>query len=156
MADNFDSPSFNFGIENTMEMGMGNAELLSDLLGSETATSNPEDLEPIVKEVEPVAPTSKKAAPKTVIPKEPEEEVANQDLIAGFLEESEETETETKPIKEEKVNEEEDDDEPTSQFSALSRDLLRLGVFTNDEDAEDVEIKTPEEFLERFKAAPRI
>jgi len=153
MADNFDSPSFNFGIENTMEMGMGNAELLSDLLGPETATSNPEDLEPIIKEVEPVAPASKKVAPKTVIPTEPEEEVANQDLIAGFLEETEEGET--PPPKVEKVNSEEpgeDDDQPTSQFSALSRDLLRLGVFTNEEGDEDVEIKTPEEFLERFKA----
>ena len=153
MADNFESPSFNFGIENTMEMGMGNAELLSDLLGPETATSNPEDLEPIIKEVEPVVPASKKTTPKTIIPTELEEEVANQDLIAGFLEEPEEDKTPSSKV--EKINSEEpeeDDDQPTSQFSALSRDLLRLGVFTNEEGNEDVEIKTPEEFLERFKA----
>lgn len=151
MAENLDSPTFNFGIENTMEMGMGNAELLSDLLGPETATSNPEDLEPIIKEVEPVAPTSKKAVTKTVIPKEPEEEVADQDLIAGFLEETEEGAA--PPPKTEKVAEEpEEDDQPTSPYSAMSQDLLRLGVFTNEEGDEDVEIKTPEEFLERFKA----
>jgi len=39
MAENLDTPqSFgNFGIENTMEMGMGNAELLNDLMSPETA-----------------------------------------------------------------------------------------------------------------------
>jgi len=151
MADNFDTPSFNFGIENTMEMGLGNAELLSDLLGSETATSNPEDLEPIIKEVEPVAAPSKKAPPKTVIPKEPEEETVDQDLISGFLEEPEEGDDIKPPKVEKEIKEpEDDDDQPTSQFSALSRDLLRLGVFTNEEGEEDVEIKSPEEFLERF------
>ena len=33
MAENLDNPSFggNFGIQDTMEMGMGNAELLNDL-----------------------------------------------------------------------------------------------------------------------------
>jgi len=151
MANDLNSPSFNFGIENTMEMGLGNAELLSDLLGPDTATSNPEDLEPIVKEVEPVAPASKKAAPKTIIPTEQEEEI-NQDLIAGFLEEPDENAP--PPPKVEKVEEpgEDNDDAPTSQFNALSRDLLKLGVFTNEEGEEDVDIKTPEEFLERFKA----
>ena len=37
MAENLDSPSFgNFSIENTMEMGLGNQELLSDLFSPET------------------------------------------------------------------------------------------------------------------------
>ncbi len=154
MADNFDTPSFNFGIENTMEMGLGNAELLSDLLGPETATSDPNDLEPIIKEVEePVATPSKKAPVKTIIPKEPEEEVVDQDLLAGFLEgdETDDAPEEITKVKE-TVAEGDEDDQPTSQFSALSRDLLRLGVFTKDDEAEDVEISTPEEFLERFKA----
>jgi hypothetical protein len=33
----------------------------------------------------------------------------------------------------------------------LSRDLFKLGVFSKDEDEEDVSISTPEEFLERFQ-----
>ena len=50
MADNLNSPSFEFSIENTMEMGMGNSELLSDLFEPETSTSSPDGLERIVKE----------------------------------------------------------------------------------------------------------
>ena len=37
MADNLD----NFSIQGTMEMGMGNQELLNDLFSPETSTSNP-------------------------------------------------------------------------------------------------------------------
>ena len=37
-----------------------------------------------------------------------------------------------------------------SQFTALSRDLFKLGVFSKDEEEEDINISTPEEFLERF------
>jgi hypothetical protein len=50
MADN-DVP-FNFSITDTMEMGLGNAELLNDLLSPETATADAEKLEEIVKQVE--------------------------------------------------------------------------------------------------------
>ena len=48
MADNLD----NFSIENTMEMGMGNQELLNDLFSPETSTSNPEDVTPIIKDAD--------------------------------------------------------------------------------------------------------
>ena len=43
MAENLDQ-SFGFSIENTMEMGMGNSELLNDLMSPETSTSNPDDI----------------------------------------------------------------------------------------------------------------
>jgi hypothetical protein len=50
-------------------------------------------------------------------------------------------------------NENEDGEEaPVSQFTALSKDLFKLGVFSKDEDEEDVAIETPEAFLERFQA----
>jgi len=39
-----------------------------------------------------------------------------------------------------------------TQYTALANDLFNLGVFSKDEDEEDVEIKSPEEFLERFNA----
>ena len=60
MAENLDNPSFggNFGIQDTMEMGMGNAELLNDLMGPETSTSSPDDLQDIVKTVEDPAPAT--------------------------------------------------------------------------------------------------
>jgi hypothetical protein len=35
----------NFGIENTMEMGPGGAELLEGLFGAETATASPDQVE---------------------------------------------------------------------------------------------------------------
>jgi len=48
MAENLDNPGFgNFSIQDTMEMGMGNAELLSDLMGPDSATSNPDDIQDI-------------------------------------------------------------------------------------------------------------
>mgnify|MGYP003334958944 CR=1 FL=1 len=70
MAENLDQ-SFNFSIENTMEMGLGNAELLNDLMSPETSTTNPDDIkdintpEPEKKEA-PVKEAEKKseAAPK--------------------------------------------------------------------------------------------
>ena len=47
MADNLDNLS-NFSIQDTMEMGMGNQELLNDLFSPETASSNPEDVTAII------------------------------------------------------------------------------------------------------------
>ena len=40
MADNLETMG-NFSIQDTMEMGMGNQELLNDLFSPETASSNP-------------------------------------------------------------------------------------------------------------------
>ena len=47
-----------------------------------------------------------------------------------------------------------DDDtqEPSTQFSALSNDLFKLGVFTTEDGEDEAPISTPEEFLERFNA----
>ena len=48
MAENLETPSFgNFSIENTIEMGMGSADLLNDLMSPETATSTPDDIQEI-------------------------------------------------------------------------------------------------------------
>ena len=169
MAENLDTPSFgNFSIENTMEMGPGGAELLNDLMSPETSTGNPDDIQKIVKTAEPPAPDPKPDVPKgkEVVPKADGEEFTGQDLISSFLgdnaeeEESEEVDpqpvkkkaptTEAKPAEEETSDEE--GEEQVSQFTALSRDLFKLGVFSKDEDEDDVSISTPEEFLERFQS----
>lgn len=168
MAENLDTPSFgNFSIENTMEMGPGGAELLNDLMSPETSTGNPDDIQKIVKTAEPLAPDPKPDVPKgkEVVPKADGEEFTGQDLISNFLgdnaeeEESEEVDpqpvkkkapaAETKPAEEETGDEE--GEEQVSQFTALSRDLFKLGVFSQDDDEEDVDISTPEAFLERFQ-----
>lgn len=175
MAENLDTPSFgNFSIENTMEMGAGNAELLNDLLSPETSTGNPDDIQEIVKEVEDApAPAPKKApAAKTIGDavaegKAPEEDasVNLQKFLLGDEKEEEEEEEETITPKvkaktaaptETKEEETEDDDAPeVSRFTALSNDLFKLGVFTKDEDDDDTPIDTPEAFLERFQAEKR-
>jgi hypothetical protein len=168
MAENLDMPSFgNFSIENTMEMGTGSAELLNDLLSPETSTGSPDDIQKIVKDAEPPVPDPKPDVPKgkEIVPKEDGKELTGQDIISNFLgdnadEENDDTDNEladNQPVKkkaEEAVpaadeNDEEGEDQ-VSQFTALSRDLFKLGVFSKDEDEEDVNISTPEEFLDRF------
>ena len=152
MADNNENISFN--IVDTMEMA-GNTELINDLMSPETTSTSPDEVQPIVKEVE--------EAPATPVPgKKPKEIDPDADksddggsLISSFLEDSEEDEelpTPTKAKSPEEVSQEEPDSTDGNQFSALANDLFKLGVFTKDEEEEDdVVISTPEEFLERFQ-----
>ena len=152
MADNLD----NFSIQDTMEMGMGNQELLNDLFSPETSTSNPEDVTPIIKDAEPPvapeAPEVKKGKdiipPRSVDGKTDEEKGEGQSLIADFF--SDEPDDDA-PAPKPPVTTNDDDDVPQgTQFTALSNDLFKLGVFTSEEGEEQETITTAEEFLERF------
>jgi len=176
MAENLDNQSFgNFSIQDTMDMGMGSAELLNDLMGPETSTTNPDDIQDINtpdKTTEPApekqAP-SKKAAPVATEDdsKEKEENIKSlQDFLLGDDKEEEDEEDETPtPAKtktpkaesntntEETTDEDNDDEaEPESTFSSLAKDLFKLGVFSQDEEEDEEPISTPEQFLERFNA----
>ena len=161
MADNQELSSFgNFSIENTMEMGMGNSELLNDLMAPETAASSPDDVTEIREE--PVAP--KKSSNKTAAPaaetdaeeKSEKEDTSKsiQDFLLGGDDEEEEDEEESTPVAKSKkatdAVEDDNEEEVPSQFAALSNDLFKLGVFNKEEDDEEASISTPEEFLERF------
>lgn len=167
MADITDTLG-NFSIQDTMDMGMGNAELINDLFAPETASSNPDDVKPIIAEADPPAapPTSTKPKGKEIVPptspdgKSEDEPVDGQSLISNFLgdnseEEEEEDEPIVKPTKTPETpntSEEEEEDAPQgTQFTALANDLFKLGVFSKEEGEEDVTISTPEEFLERFE-----
>jgi len=157
MADNLDTPSFgNFGIEDTMEMGVGNTQLLDDLFSPETSTEDPDKLETIVKTAEePKAPKKPEVSKgKEVVQKLDGEESTPQDVLKNFLgDDDDEEEVEdvvTSPAKAEA--EEEDEDVAESPFVSLSKDLFKLGVFTQDDDEEDVVIETPEQFLEKFNS----
>jgi hypothetical protein len=164
MADNLNSPSFEFSIENTMEMGMGNSELLSDLYEPETSTSSPDGLQKIVKEVEDPAPAKTKPAPiksigdDVIAPEDKDEETkaSISDFLSGGEDEDDDVDDnekkETKAPVVKKTSEDDDDDEPeVTRFGALANDLFKLGVFTKEDGDEDVEINTPEEFLEKFQ-----
>jgi hypothetical protein len=161
MADNLENPAFgNFSIENTMEMGLGNAELLNDLMSPDTSTADPDDVQKIDAEPAP-APTKKQAAAKandddTSDKKEEDPSKSIQDFLLGGDDEDEDEE-ETPAPKAKKVEEtpadeeEEEEDAAVSQFTALSRDLFKLGVFTKEDGEEDAVVNSAEDFLERFE-----
>lgn len=159
MAENLDiNQSFgNFSIENTMEMGMGNADLLNDLMSPETATSSPDDIKDIKDEPAPEKKAPKQAPAQEEVKKDEETKVNIQDFLYGGDDdddtEEEETPAPAKKKEEAPVAESDEEEEPeVSQFAALSKDLLKLGVFSTDDDEEEINISTPEEFLERFNA----
>ena len=169
MADNLDNLS-NFSIQDTMEMGMGNQELLNDLFSPETASSNPEDVTAIIKDANapeaPEAPAVKKGKdivpPKSVDGKTDEEKLDGQSMISDFLSDDEDEDDDDTPAPVSKLakpassdDDLDDDDEAPegTQFTALANDLYKLGVFTNEDDDEENEpVTTAEEFLERFNA----
>jgi len=158
--ENFDNQSFgNFSIENTMEMGLGNAELLNDLMSSETSTSNPEDIKDLTPEDKAPKTTPSPKKPVTSVIPEAEEEkkddnkVSIEDFLLGGDDDEEEEEIPVAKVKAPTSESDEEEEEPeVSKFGALSNDLFKLGVFSKDEDEEEVAISTPEEFLERFNS----
>ena len=142
MADNNEmSIDTSFSIQDTIELGAGSQELLNGLLEPETQTAKPEDITPITTTVE-----------DNPITKQTEvvDENKSTNTLASFLTGSKEEEetTTTEQTTQTPINNEEG--EETSQFELLSNDLLKLGVFTQEE-GEEIP-KTPEEFLEKFSA----
>lgn len=166
MADNLETMG-NFSIQDTMEMGMGNQELLNDLFSPETSTSNPEDVTAIIKDANapeaPEAPAVKKGKdivpPKSVDGKTDEEKLDGQSMISDFLsDDDDDTEDDdtpapaAKPAKPADADSEDDNDDAPegTQFTALANDLYKLGVFTNDDGEDEEPVSTAEEFLEKF------
>jgi hypothetical protein len=176
MAENLDMPNIgNFSIQDTMDMGMGSQELLDGLFAPETATGSPDDIQDIKNEPAPAPAPAKKTTSKQHAIPDPAESTEDkkdepvkgiQDFLYGEDDEEEGEEEDEKPAaapakkatqttdnQEDSNDEEENEDTPTSQFTALSRDLFKLGVFSKeDDDEEDATIDTPEAFLERFQA----
>lgn len=146
MADNMDGLS-NFSIEETMNMGVGDTELIKDLMAPETS-GDPDDIKPVEEDAPKPSKNEKKGEKKEVKPEEAEETDTSQSLLSNFLESDEnQEETPEEPVKQK----EEDVDEPPSQFTALAKDLYKLGIFTKDDEEEDTPVTTAEEFLERFQ-----
>ena len=153
MADELNSPSF--GIEDTLEMGMGNTKLIDDFFGSESSTGNPDKIEPIIKEVS-EEPKKKEVKKESPVEEKKEEKPSAQDFLNNFLgdeEEGEEKKEEKAP--ESSVPSQEEEVPAGTQFTALANDLFKLGVFVKDEEEEVPNISTAEEFLERFNYEKR-
>jgi hypothetical protein len=169
MANDTDNLSMgNFSIQDTMEMGAGNQELLEGLFAPESASSNPDEVTPIIKDANPPAAPEAPAVPKgkDIIPpknvdgKTDEEKADGQSMIADFLTDNDGDEdddnTPAAPAAKATETTDDDEDEPqTTQFTALANDLFKLGVFTSDGNEEQQPISTPEEFLERFNSEKR-
>lgn len=178
MENNLDSPQLgNFSIQDTMDMGMGSQELLSDLFAPDTATGNPDDIKDINSgedtAAKPAPAPAKKTAKTAATTSEednaegdkPAEDPSKsiQDFLLGGEDEEDEDGEETsapaakakdKPAAEEdgENDDDEGDEAPESTFSSLAKDLFKLGVFSQDEDEDEEPITTPEQFLERFNA----
>jgi hypothetical protein len=172
MAENLDMPQMgNFSIQDTMDMGMGSQELLNDLLSPDSATSNPDDIQDIKDEPVPASTkktTSKQPATSAPAPEDDKKEEAPVKDIQSFLygdeddedaEEDQEPATDKKSVAKGADNQEDSDEDDEdgeekvpNQFEALSKDLLKLGVFSQDEDEEETVIDSPEAFLEKFQA----
>ena len=156
MADNTELSMDNFSIQDTMEMGMGNQELLQGLFEPETASSNPEDVTPIIKEAEPAKPDAAPEKPKgkTITPtnEDDDEKTKAQSAISNFLgNDDEEEDDDDVPQPKTPTTSEEDDAPEGTQFSALANDLYKLGVFNKDDEDEE-QISTPEQFLQKFES----
>ena len=166
MADNIEMS--NFSIQGTMEMGMGNQELLQGLFEPETASGNPEDVTPIIKDADAPAAPAKPNVPKgkDIVPplsvdgKTDDEKLDGQSMISDFFSDNEDDDDDedapivAKPAKSTTTDTSDDaeDDEPQgTQFTALANDLYKLGVFTSDDDDQEP-VNTAEEFLEKFNA----
>jgi hypothetical protein len=165
MDNNLDSPSLgNFSIQDTMEMGMGNQELLSDLFASDTATSNPDDIKnidepaPAPAEKKSAKPAAKTTSEEGDEPKEKEDASKSiQDFLLGGDDDEDEETTDNQAVKKtdtvkSDVDEDGEEEVAVNQFTALSKDLLKLGVFSQEDDEEETIIDTPEAFLEKFNA----
>jgi len=141
MAQELDSPTFDFSIEST---DIGNAQILKGLYESETSTS-PDDVKILEKE-KPVIPPKKEE--KKAEDKKDEEVKKDEDPINTLLGKDEEAAEDEDPKDENK--ETEDKEGEINHFQVFSKDLFKLGVFSKDEGEEEVEITSPEEFLDRF------
>ena len=156
----------NFNIDDSFSAGSGNTSLLNDLMSPETASANPSDVTAIIKEVEIVTEEDKAKKKEIINPNslsdKSEQEVAKSTLSDFLSDNSEnddavENEEDNKDIKnesskKENILEKDKSNVEVSKFSALSKDLFKLGVFNKEEDEADVDISSPEDFLERFQS----
>lgn len=168
MANEIEQDNLSFGIQDTVQMGMGNQELLDNILAPETSTADPDKIVDIndttaadkIKAEEDAAAAAKIAADKKIV--KDKKDTTLGDFLSDDDDDDDDEEVDgddaTKTAAEKiKVATETPDSDDTSdetsggtQFEALSNDLFELGVFNKDEDESEEPITTAESFLERF------
>jgi hypothetical protein len=144
MAEETDSLG-GFNIVETSNIG--STALLDSLYETESVTTKSEDIKDIKDEKKKTSPTTPPPAKKKE-DQDPDKE-KKPDPLKSFLNPDKE-EGESEEEEEPKGEEEETEETPESnQFTALARDLVELGVFSKEE-GEEIEINSPQEFLDRF------
>lgn len=141
-----------FGVESIMETGgIGDVTLLQGLMETESATSNPDEIKEIKEEPKETPKKQEEVVEKST---EKDEKKSAQEVVSQFLGEEEEDEPEKveNPIGK---KEEEEIPQEFNQYSALAKDLYKLGVFTTSEGEEEISPNSPEEFLEVFNNEKR-
>ncbi len=136
------SSDLDLGITETLTTG--SKELFDFLI------SDPKDVKPI-EEKAPETPTETPKATTVEAPKtdpEAEKKQALEQFLTG------EDEDENKEVVEDKTQKIEDDTED-NKFQIIANELLEAGIFTKDDEDEEVEITTGEELLERFQIEKR-
>ncbi len=139
---------FSFGDFNIENSGSGSQALLDELLTPETSTADPTKIEKIEDK-------PKKVVKAPVLKTEDDEDAQKpvEKSLAERLQEDEEEEEEEVVIDPTKKTTPITDPEVPAEgntFSALAKDLLKLGVFSSEEGEEEIEVKTEKDFLERF------
>lgn len=158
MADNLnlDVPSFNFGEDfGITSTNVLSSDELDNFLGSDPdavekieenkeGDKSPAKTNPIVKKDK-----SSEEENKEEVKEPSEEEVLNEVLGSEEEEKIKEVQEKNKPKEEVPKEDEDPKEEEINTFTALSKELADLGVFTPDEEGSDP-ISTPQQFLEKF------
>lgn len=170
MANEIEQDNLSFGIQDTVQMGMGNQELLDNILAPETSTADPDKIVDIndttaadkIKAEEDAAAAKIVADKKIVKDKKDttlgdflsDDDDVDDDKEVDDVDDDDAAKTAAEKIKAAaEIPNSDDTSDDTSggtQFEALSNDLFELGVFNKDEDENEDPITTAESFLERF------
>ena len=174
MPTNSENP---WGLDNADTYGSNDDDLLEELFGvDEDPDGDPNDMEEI-KEDEDSGKSKKNKKPKSKQAEDasdddpflPKNNDAEDDIFDVMSDDESNTEDNEEERDEEATNEkkkeiddeeegdensddqegEEEKDDQENNYNALAKDLIKLGVFEENEDNEDP--NTPEEFLERFE-----
>jgi len=175
MADHTDNQEIgNFSIQDTVSAGAGSQELLNDLFSNEGASTNPDDVTLITKDVNTgtTTDTTTTTTDSTTLAPTNQPDTSIQDFLHSEIEDDTQTTTTdvttlapeagAQATAEEGAEEGEgtggvdagdgtEGNEGGTPFETLSKELTDLGVFS--EQGEGAEpITTPEQFLEKFQA----
>ncbi len=139
---------FTFGDFNIENSSSGSQALLEGLIAPETSTADPLKVEKLEDKPKKVV--------KAPVAKTEDEDEGTAPVVKSLAERLQDDEDEDEdevivdPTKKTAPIEGQESAGEGNTFSALAKDLLKLGVFSSEEGEEEMEVKTEKDFLERF------